>query len=163
MVALFQQTSQRLKYALVPTVAAVEGMALGGGCEFVMHSQRAVAALESYIGLVEVGRGLAARGRRPEGIRAARAARGRRAATPSPSCSAYFKQVAMARSLEERRERARDGLPQARATSWSSIPAELLYVAKQQARAMAESGVRPALAARADPGGRATPASPRSR
>ena len=58
MVALFQQTSQRLKYALVPTVAAVEGMALGGGCEFAMHSQRVVAALESYIGLVEVGVGL---------------------------------------------------------------------------------------------------------
>ena len=58
MVALFQQTSQRLKYALVPTVAAVEGMALGGGCEFVMHSQRVVAALESYIGLVEIGVGL---------------------------------------------------------------------------------------------------------
>src|SRR6202008_2377007 len=58
MVALFQHTSQRLKYSLVPTVASVEGMALGGGCEFVMHSQRLVAALESYIGLVEVGVGL---------------------------------------------------------------------------------------------------------
>src|SRR6185436_13855219 len=58
MVALFQQTSQRLKYSLVPTVAAVEGMALGGGCEFAMHSQRVVAALESYFGQVEVGVGL---------------------------------------------------------------------------------------------------------
>ena len=71
MVALFQQTSQRLKYSLVPTVAAVEGMALGGGCEFVMHSQRAVVALESYIGLVEAGVGLASRGRWPQGIRRA--------------------------------------------------------------------------------------------
>ena len=50
--------SQRLKYSLIPTVAAVRGMALGGSCEFIMHCDRTVAALESYIGLVEVGVGL---------------------------------------------------------------------------------------------------------
>ena len=33
MVANFQRTSQRIKYALVPVVAAVRGLALGGGCE----------------------------------------------------------------------------------------------------------------------------------
>src|SRR5206468_936193 len=57
-VAKFQHTAQRLKYSLVPTVAAVRGMALGGSCEFIMHCDRTVAALESYIGLVEVGVGL---------------------------------------------------------------------------------------------------------
>src|SRR5256884_1717532 len=57
-VVKFQQTSQRLRYSLIPTVAAVRGMALGGGCEFTMHCDRAVAALESYIGLVEAGVGL---------------------------------------------------------------------------------------------------------
>ncbi|TMG88829.1 MAG: 3-hydroxyacyl-CoA dehydrogenase/enoyl-CoA hydratase family protein, partial [Betaproteobacteria bacterium] len=36
-VAKFQQTSQRLRYSLIPTVAAVRGMALGGACEFIMH------------------------------------------------------------------------------------------------------------------------------
>src|SRR5258708_2318762 len=58
MVALFQQTSQRLKYSLVPTVAAVEGMAFGGGCEIAVHSPRTVAALESDFGPVELGAGL---------------------------------------------------------------------------------------------------------
>ncbi|HEY9541669.1 MAG TPA: 3-hydroxyacyl-CoA dehydrogenase/enoyl-CoA hydratase family protein, partial [Luteimonas sp.] len=53
MVANFQATSQRIKYSLVPVVAAVRGLALGGGCEFQMHSARTVAHLESYIGLVE--------------------------------------------------------------------------------------------------------------
>src|SRR3546814_18192541 len=58
MVANFQATSQRIKYSLVPVVAAVRGLALGGGCEFQMHSARTVAHLESYIGLVEAGVGL---------------------------------------------------------------------------------------------------------
>ena len=58
MVAQFQQTSQDLRYSMIPTVAAVDGLALGGGCEFVMHCDRAVATMESYIGLVETGVGL---------------------------------------------------------------------------------------------------------
>ncbi|MDD4946610.1 MAG: 3-hydroxyacyl-CoA dehydrogenase/enoyl-CoA hydratase family protein, partial [Gallionella sp.] len=57
-VAKFQRVSQRLKYALVPTIAAVDGLALGGGCEFSIHCARIVATLESYIGLVEVGVGV---------------------------------------------------------------------------------------------------------
>src|SRR5205085_3911844 len=58
MVETFQATSMRIKYALVPVVAAVRGMALGGGCEFQMHAARTVFALESYVGLVEAGVGL---------------------------------------------------------------------------------------------------------
>lgn len=57
-VAKFQQTTQRIKYARVPVIAAVDGLALGGGCEMIMHATRVVASLESYIGLVEVGVGL---------------------------------------------------------------------------------------------------------
>ena len=53
-----QQTMLRLRYANVPVVAAIRGMALGGGCEMAVHAARRVVAMESYIGLVEVGVGL---------------------------------------------------------------------------------------------------------
>jgi 3-hydroxyacyl-CoA dehydrogenase len=53
-----QQTMLRLRYASVPVVSAIRGLALGGGCEMAVHSARRVVAMESYIGLVEVGVGL---------------------------------------------------------------------------------------------------------
>jgi 3-hydroxyacyl-CoA dehydrogenase len=53
-----QQTMLRLRYANVPVISAIRGMALGGGCEIAVHSAKRVAAMESYIGLVEVGVGL---------------------------------------------------------------------------------------------------------
>ena len=53
-----QNAMLRLRYASVPTVAAIRGLALGGGCEMAVYSAKRVAAMESYIGLVEVGVGL---------------------------------------------------------------------------------------------------------
>ncbi|CAH0347932.1 3-hydroxyacyl-CoA dehydrogenase/enoyl-CoA hydratase family protein [Aquabacterium sp. CECT 9606] len=47
-----------LRYSNVPSVAAVHGLALGGGCELAVHASKRVAAMESYVGLVEVGVGL---------------------------------------------------------------------------------------------------------
>lgn len=57
-VNLFQQTTMRCRYSSIPVVSAIQGMALGGGCETLMHCDAAVVAAESYIGLVEVGVGL---------------------------------------------------------------------------------------------------------
>ncbi len=54
----FQNTVVSLRYAPVPVVVAPHGLTLGGGCELTMHSTRAVANAETYIGLVEVGVGL---------------------------------------------------------------------------------------------------------
>ena len=53
-----QDAMLRIRYAGVPVVAAVRGMALGGGCELAIHCARRVAATESYMGFVEVGVGL---------------------------------------------------------------------------------------------------------
>jgi 3-hydroxyacyl-CoA dehydrogenase len=54
----FQQANMALKYSPRPVVAAPFSRALGGGCEIVLHSTRAQASAELYMGLVEVGVGL---------------------------------------------------------------------------------------------------------
>ncbi|MEO8296461.1 MAG: 3-hydroxyacyl-CoA dehydrogenase/enoyl-CoA hydratase family protein [Burkholderiales bacterium] len=53
-----QDLMLRIRYAAVPVVAAMRGLALGGGCELAVHCARRVAAMETYIGLVEIGVGL---------------------------------------------------------------------------------------------------------
>ncbi len=57
-VSELQRVMRKLRYANVPTVSAVRGIALGGGCEMAVYSAKRVAAMESYMGLVEVGVGL---------------------------------------------------------------------------------------------------------
>jgi 3-hydroxyacyl-CoA dehydrogenase len=53
-----QQALKALKYAPFPIVAAPAGMALGGGCEVLLHSDAVQAHAETYVGLVECGVGL---------------------------------------------------------------------------------------------------------
>ena len=53
-----QDALLRVRYATVPVVAAMRGIALGGGCEIAVACARRVAAMETYVGLVEVGVGL---------------------------------------------------------------------------------------------------------
>ena len=95
----FQRTVQRIRYAKRPVVSAIRGMALGGACEIAMASSQVVAALESYLGLVELGVGLVpAAGGTVHLVEWA----GRRAATEKPDdilpfLSQAFKTVALAR------------------------------------------------------------------
>ncbi len=53
-----QKIYKALKYAPFPVVAAPSGMALGGGCEILLHADHVQAHAETYCGLVEVGVGL---------------------------------------------------------------------------------------------------------
>ena len=146
MVANFQTASMRLKYSLVPVVAAVRGMAFGGGCEFQMHSARTVAALESYIGLVEAGVGLLPAGGGLKEI-ATRASRAALDGDPFPQIKKMFETVAMAKVSGSALEAKQLGL--LRETDVVVFNAfELLYVAKQVASSLAESGWRPPLPAR---------------
>ncbi len=151
-VAKFQQTSQRLKYSLIPTVAAVRGMALGGSCEFIMHCDRTVAALESYIGLVEVGVGLLPGGggckefavRAPQEV--ARGAAGGQA-DQFPFLRTYFQTIATARVAKSASEAKEIGYLRPSDVVVFN-PHELLHVAQVEARALADAGYRPPLPAR---------------
>jgi 3-hydroxyacyl-CoA dehydrogenase len=151
-VANFQKTALRLRYSLIPTVCAVRGMALGGSCEFIMHADRVVAALESYIGLVEVGVGLlpGGGGTKEFAIRAAEEVK--RGANGSqidqfPFLRTYFQTIATATVAKSALDAKELGYLRP-ADIVIQNANELLYVAMAQARALAEAGYRPPLAPR---------------
>ena len=53
-----QAVYKAMKYAPFPVVGAPSGMALGGGCEILLHCDNVQAHAETYMGLVEVGVGV---------------------------------------------------------------------------------------------------------
>ncbi|HAS52051.1 MAG TPA: 3-hydroxyacyl-CoA dehydrogenase, partial [Gammaproteobacteria bacterium] len=140
-VAQFQQATAALRYSAIPVVAAAQGLALGGGCEFLMHCDRVVAALESYIGLVEVGVGLipAGGGCKEFALRAMNEAKG---GDLLPFLRPYFEAMAMAKVSRSAEEAQHIGYLKASDVIVFN-PNELLYVAKAQVRALAETGYRP--------------------
>ena len=148
-VAKFQQVSQRLRYAQVPTIAAVYGLALGGGCEFSIHCTRIVAALESYIGLVEVGVGVlpAGGGCKEMALRAANEARG---GDIFPHLRRYFQNIAMG-EVAKSAELARDMGYLKQSDRIVLNQYELLHVAKEEARALTATAYRPPLQPRQIP------------
>jgi len=148
-VAKFQQVSQRLRYAQVPTISAVDGLVLGGGCEFSLHCSRIVATLESYIGLVEVGVGLLPAGGGCKEMAMRAAAQAQRFAIENrmdvfPYLRKYFQNIAMgevAKSAELAREMGY--LRQSDRIVLNRF--ELLHIAKQEARALIAGAYRPPL------------------
>ena len=54
----YQQTMLRLRHSPVPTVAAVRGVAISGGCEVLMHCTHVVLHPRSVVGLAEASVGV---------------------------------------------------------------------------------------------------------
>ncbi|MFT3817329.1 MAG: 3-hydroxyacyl-CoA dehydrogenase/enoyl-CoA hydratase family protein [Rubrivivax sp.] len=139
-----QDLMLRVRYAQVPVVAAMRGIALGGGCELAVYSHKRVAAMETYVGLVEVGVGLVPAGGGLTYI-ARRAAEMVNAGNAGADLLKFltdgFTNAAMAKVGTSAIESRRLGY-----LLWSDqiVPHkdELLHVAVAQARAMAESGWR---------------------
>ena len=146
-VAKFQQVSQRLKYSMVPTIAAVDGLALGGGCEFSIHCTRIVATLESYIGLVEVGVGVLPAGGGCKEMAQRAAAEAQRYANDGrvdvfPYLRRYFQNIAMGQ-VSKSAEQARDMGYLQPSDRIVMNRFELLHVAKQEVRALIATAYRP--------------------
>ena len=138
-----QEMMLRVRYAQVPVVAAIRGMALGGGCELSVHCARRVAHLESYMGLVEVGVGLVPGGGGLAYI-ARRAAENAQASTGKdllPFLTEGFTAAAMAKVGTSAIESRQLGYLQ-----WSDVIVphkdELLHVAVSEAKAMHAAGWR---------------------
>ncbi len=141
----FQRASQTLKYSQVPTVAAVQGMALGGGCEFVMHADKRVLALESYVGLVEAGVGLIPAGGGCKEFAVRAAAWAAQSATPGEVFNFLqpaFQTIAMAKVAKSAHEAIDYGFGQPTDTVLFNSN-ELLWVAIKEARALADAGYAP--------------------
>lgn len=139
-----QDAMLRIRYAQVPVVAAIRGLALGGGCELAVYSAKRVAAMESYIGLVEVGVGLIPGGGGLTYI-ARRAAEMASAGNANADILKFlvdgFTSAAMAKVGTSAIESRKLGYL---LDSDVIVPNkdELLHVAITQAKAMAESGWR---------------------
>ncbi len=141
--AELQNVMLKLRYAAVPVVSAIRGLALGGGCEMAVYSAKRVAAMESYIGLVEVGVGLVP-GAGGLAYIARRAAENAAASTNKdilPFLTEGFTAAAMAKVGTSAIESRKIGY----LLDSDVIVAnkdELLFVALNEARAMFNSGYR---------------------
>ena len=138
-----QQAMLKLRYASVPVVSAVRGLALGGGCELAVYSAKRVVAMESYIGLVEVGVGLVpgAGGLTYIARRAAEAAAASTGKDILPFLTEGFTAAAMAKVGTSALESRKLGYLLA---SDVIVPHkdELLFIALNEAKALFASGYR---------------------
>ncbi len=145
-VVKFQKTALALRYARVPTLMAIQGLVLGGACELMMHCTKTIAALESYPGLVEMGVGLipAGAGSKEMALRASRASQNVNGGDPFSHLQKYFRTIARAEVAKSALAAKQLGFLQ-EGDIIITNPYEVLFVAKKQALALAESNYHPPL------------------
>ena len=138
----FQQATMSLRYSPKPVVVAPFQMTFGGGCEMTLHADRARAAAETYIGLVEVGVGLipAGGGTKEMLVRAMDSIPpGVTEADPFPFVKRAFETVAMAKVATSAAEAKALGFLRDE-DSYSMNADRLIADAKQEVLALAAVG-----------------------
>ncbi|MBS4007896.1 MAG: enoyl-CoA hydratase/isomerase family protein [Clostridium sp.] len=144
MVRHFQSSLMRLKYCSKPVVAAPHGMALGGGYEVLAHSDRILAAAETYMGLVELGVGVipAGGGTKEMVLRSVETVMDNEAVDLTQLIVAGFMTVAQAKVSTSAKEAVKLGYMR---PSDGFVPNQdrLIYEAKQTVLGMAMAGYKP--------------------
>ncbi len=139
-----QDAMMAMKYFEKPIVAAPHNMALGGGCEVCLSSHRIVAALETYMGQVEIAVGLlpGAAGNKEVYIRCIEGIPDGVNVDLLPFLRKAFENIAMAKVSTSAEEARKLGF--LRPTDKVTVNGDhLLYDAKQTVLAMVQEGFKP--------------------
>lgn len=145
MVGQFQRVAMRLKYSMIPTIAALRGRALGGGCELMMHCDAVVAAFEAYPGLVEAGVGLIPAGGGCKEF-AMRAAAKAQSADLMLFIQPYFQQIATAVVAGSATEAVQRGYLREK-DNWLMHSQEILFAALAKIKSLQAANYLPPLKA----------------
>jgi 3-hydroxyacyl-CoA dehydrogenase len=139
-----QDAMMAMKYFEKPIVAAPHGMALGGGCEVCLSSHRIVAALETYMGQVEIGVGLlpGASGNKEVYLRCVEGIPDGVNVDLLPFLRKAFENIAMAKVSTSAEEARKLGFLRPADRVVANVD-HLLYEAKQTVLAMALEGFQP--------------------
>lgn len=137
-----QQAYHALKYAPFPVIGAPSGMALGGGCEILLHCDAIQAHAETYMGLVEVGVGLVPAWGGCKEMLIRHHAQMPRPGGPMPPVAAAFETIAMAKTSKSAFE-AKELLYLRRDDAVTMNRDRVLADAKARALAMLADGYQP--------------------
>ena len=141
-----QHAFRSLMLAPFPVVAAVSGMALGGGCELMMHCSAAVVHAELMVGLPEARVGIVPGWGGCARMLARASAAPASGGGPAAVASRVFETLSMATLSRSALEAGQHGYLRATDTIVMN-PDRVLAAARDQALAMAEVGYRPPEAA----------------
>ncbi len=151
MVRLGQETYCALKHAPFPVVGAPSGMALGGGCEMLLHCDAVEAHAETYMGLVEVGVGLVPGWGGCKELLVRASANPKRPGGPMPPVIKAFETISMATVAKSAVE-AKDHLYLRRDDGVVMNRDRVLAAAKDRALSLAENYTAPEVAELSLPG-----------